>query len=226
MLTDRKHALVRKWSNREIAKIAPLFSGETVNVSAWDDRDKEGGRYRDYFRGASSYWRTNYPGHRGFRGDSDEIELDLSKELPAALAGRFDVVFNHTTLEHIFDAREAFANLCKMSKDVVIVVVPFSQVQHESESYGDFWRFTPTCLRALFRQSGLESIYEAESPHRDASIYLLFAGSRHPDRHRSRMPRHRAIGPAGRWIGASLIVSGVQFVQHRIRRLLPGGTRE
>lgn len=143
MLTDRKHILVRKWSNRELRKITPFF-----------------------------------------------------------------------------DVRRAFANLCSMSRDVVIVVVPFSQVQHESESYGDYWRFTPTCLRELFRENGMTVIYEAESPHRRASIYLLFAASRHPKGHIARMPRHRRITAAGNWIGASLAVSGIQFTTHRVGRFL------
>lgn len=46
MLTDRKHIIVRKWSNRVLERLAPAFSGEVVNVSGWDDRDKEGKCYR------------------------------------------------------------------------------------------------------------------------------------------------------------------------------------
>lgn len=220
MFVDRKHILVRRWSNRVLQRIAPHFEGDVVNVSAWDDRDKEGGTYRRYFRRSSSYRRTNYPGFRGFRGDSDEIELDLTQPLSHELKSAFDVVYNHTTLEHIFDVKTAFSNLCEMSRDVVIVVVPFSQVQHESESYADYWRFTPTCLRALFRENGMDVIFEAESPHRRASIYLLFAGSKHPDRHRSRLPAYRTIREAGRWIGRSYLVSGFQFAKYRTQRLL------
>jgi len=91
-------------------------------------------------------------------------------------------VFNHTTLEHIFDIRKAFENLCNMTKDVSIVVVPFSQVQHETESYKDYWRFTPSCMREMFRENGLEVIYEAESKDKKAAIYLLFVASRNPQK--------------------------------------------
>lgn len=132
-------------------------------------------------------------------------------------------MFNHTTLEHVFEVRKAFANLCAMSRDVVIVVVPFSQVQHESESYGDFWRFTPTCLRQLFEENGMTVIYEAESPYRHASIYLVFVAARHPERHTGRtgrIPRFRKIRAAGNWIGTSLLVSGLQFTTHRVSRLV------
>lgn len=219
MLIDRKHIIVRKWSNRVLAEVAPLFEGDVVNVSGWDDRDKEGRHYRDYFVRAASYARTNFGGHRGFQGEPGEIQLDLCEKLPPDLQGRFDVVFNHTTLEHIFDVQTAFANLCAMSRDVVIVVVPFSQVQHESDSYGDFWRFTPTCLRRLFEVNGMEVIFEAESPHKRASIYLLFIGSRHPDRHAHKLPEFRKIRTAGKWIGRSFVVSGLQFTTHRLGRV-------
>ena len=114
---------------------------------------------------------------------------------------RFDVVFNHTTLEHIFDVRRAFANLCRLSRDVVIVVVPFAQQQHETASFGDYWRFTPSCLRQLYAENGLSVLYEGESPHADAASYLFFVGSRHPERWRGRLPTGPPIGTAGRWIG-------------------------
>lgn len=219
-LTDRKYLLARYWSNRELRRVAPKLAGDVVNVSGWDDRDKQGGHYEQYFSAATSYHRTNYGGFRGFQGDSGEIKLDLTEDLPEELHGRFDVVFNHTVLEHIFDVNKAFANLCRMSRDAVVIVVPFSQVQHESESYGDYWRFTPTCLRRLFEVNGMEVIYESESPHRDAAIYLLFVASRQPERHRVDFPAVRHIKTAGRWLGASLLVSGLQFAAHRARRLV------
>lgn len=220
MLIDRMYLLARYWSNRELRKIAPVFRGDVVNVSGWDDRDKEGGRYSSYFSAASSYKRTNYRGFRGYAGEPGEIPLDLTAPLPEELRGAFDVAYNHTVLEHIFDVRTAFANLCAMSRDVVIVVVPFSQVQHESDSYGDYWRFTPSALRKMFEAEGLTVIYESESPDRDAAVYLLFVASRHPERHRESMPSHRPIKRAGAWIGASLVVSGIQFATNRARRLL------
>jgi hypothetical protein len=215
---DRKYEVVRRWSNSEIRQIAPLFEGEIVNVSAWDDRDKQGGHYRDYFSRSTSYSLTNYPGWRGFAGRPGEIELDLARDLAPELEGRFDVVFNHTTLEHVFEVRKAFANLCAMSREVVIVVVPFSQVQHESADWGDYWRFTPTCLRALFAENGLEVVYEAASPHRDSAIYLFFVGCRHPRKYEGLWPSFREIGVAGSWIGSSFLSTCYQFARHRIRK--------
>jgi hypothetical protein len=95
----------------------------------------------------------------------------------------------------------AFGNLCKLARDVVIVVVPFAQVQHENEGYADFWRFTPTCLRRMFAENGFEVVYESASPDRDAAIYLFFVGSRHPDRWHGRMPEFVKLGEIGGWIG-------------------------
>lgn len=177
------------------------LGGDVANVSGWEDRDKEGNRYRSYFPTAKSYTLTNFHGERGFAGREGEQLLDLGGEVPPALEQHFDVVFNHTTLEHIFDVRRAFANLCRLSRDVVIVVVPFAQQQHETASFGDYWRFTPSCLRQLFAENGLTVLYESESPYADAASYLFFVGSRHPERWRERMPGLSPVRTAGTWIG-------------------------
>jgi hypothetical protein len=184
-----------------LAKLGPLFSGDIVNVSAWDDRDKEGGCYKDYFTNAASYSYTNYGGYRGIQGRPNEYALDLTGEVPQALKRRFDVALNHTTLEHIFDVRKAFANLCELSRDIVIVVVPFAQVQHESDDWKDYWRFTPTCLRKLYEENGLAVVYEAQSPHKHAAVYLLFVGSRCADQWSGQLSAYEPIREAGSWIG-------------------------
>jgi hypothetical protein len=75
-------------------------------------------------------------------------------------------------------------------------------------------------MRKLFEENGLSTIYESESPTRNAAIYLLFVGSRHPERHLDKMPKYRPIEQAGKWIGASLINSGVAFVADKTRRAL------
>lgn len=204
MSLDRKFRLPRIWSNAELRRIGPLFTGDVVNVSAWEDGDKQGGSYRAYFPQAASYAITNYGGTRGASAaNTGEIALDLAAELPAALRARFDVVFNHTTLEHIYEIRRAFANLCAMSRDVVIVVVPFAQIEHQTDSFGDFWRFAPGALRTLFAENGLSVVYEAESPDRNAGVYLLFVGARDAARWRPLMPHAAKVRDAGRWIGAS-----------------------
>lgn len=228
MVTDRQYRLARIWSNEELRRIAPLFQGLVVNVSAGTDEDKEGATYKDYFVRAEAYELTNYsPGaYRGFSGRTNEHLFDLREETPPALARRYDVAFNHTTLEHVFDACTAFSNICALSKDVVIVVVPFAQVQHETSGYEDFWRFTPTCMRRLFETNGFSVIYESVSPHSESAVYLFFVGSRSPERWRDLMPRFSKVTNAGNWIGqrqdsptpsATLIFSRLREPFDRIR---------
>jgi hypothetical protein len=225
LLTDRRFRLARIWSNEELARIAPLFEGEVVNVSAWQDSDKVSRRYRDYFNRAASYATTNYAGFRGYAGREGEFELDLTGELPEGLRARFDVVFNHTTLEHVFEVRRAFANLCAMSRDVVIVVVPFAQVQHESESWKDFWRFTPTCLRELYRENGLRVVYEAANSPRNAAIYLLFVGARRAEKWRERLPAFTPIATAGSRIGDVPHQNAIRSLRRAAGRVLRPGRR-
>ena len=46
---DRKFRLCRLWSNKELEKFAGLFDGKIINVSAWQDKDKGGSFYKNYF---------------------------------------------------------------------------------------------------------------------------------------------------------------------------------
>ncbi|MBX2898794.1 MAG: hypothetical protein KF775_04065 [Cyclobacteriaceae bacterium] len=180
MKKDQRFRIPRLWSNIELKKYAPSFYGDIVNVSAWQDKDKEGGYYRDYFINAKSYSITNYKAEaRGFQGAEHEIFLDLERELSENLLAKYDVVFNHTTLEHIFDINLAFSNLCKLSKDIVIVVVPFLQEMHGE--YGDYWRFTPLAVSKLFAKNGLQLLHLKFNKHPNSSVYIFAIASKKPD---------------------------------------------
>ncbi len=206
MELDRKFRLARLWSNKELRKIAPLLSGEIVNVSAGEDVDKEGNCYESYFINKTNYYLTNYsPGSfRGYQGRPNEYLIDLTGEVPQELQQKFDVVFNHTTLEHIYNVKTAFANLCILSKDIVTIVVPFCQIQHENEGYEDFWRFTPTCIRYLFQEQGFEVVYEAANQDFNAAVYLFFVAARDSVKWQNKMPSYEPIKVAGKWIGSPL----------------------
>lgn len=179
-MAGKKFRVPRIWSNFELEKFAHLFSGKVVNVSGWKDIDKQGRLYKEYFSRADEYWITNYKSEaRGFQGDQEnEIFLDLSDPISEDFCGRFDVVFNHTVLEHIFEIETAFSNLCKMSRDIVIIVVPFLQEQHAD--YGDYWRLTPLAVDKLFHKNGLETLYLNYNDTKDASIYIFAIGSKNP----------------------------------------------
>lgn len=184
---DRKSRIPRLWSNQELKKFAALFSGDIVNVSGWEDRDKEGQYYSDYFEKKSSYTITNYLSEaRGFQGQENEIFLDLTKDLPKNLIGKYDVVFNHTVLEHVFEVHKAFENLCLLSRDAVILVVPFLQPMHAD--YGDFWRFTPSCLQRLFEKNGMSVIYSSFNNPINASVYVFCVAVKDPEKWKGKFP--------------------------------------
>ena len=126
---DPNFRMARIWSNNELKKFAHFFSGSIVNVSAGEDRDKQGDIYKKYFTSANSYSITNF--FDGREPGQDEFFLNLEAEIDDInMIRKFDVVFNHTVLEHIYNITTAFKNLCALSKDVVIIVVPFMQQMH------------------------------------------------------------------------------------------------
>ena len=215
---DRRFRFARLWSNDELRRIAHHFSGRIVNVSAWKDGDKDGATYKSYFVNADSYHLTNYQGDDGFQGVAEEIFLDLTGELPEELRGKFDVAFNHTTLEHIFDVMTAFRNICAMSKDVVIIVLPFAQIQHETDTWKDYWRFTPTWVREAFSREGFELVYLSSNNNPNAAVYVFAVATRNPEKWREKMPPAPAEGMAAEWIGRSLWRTAVNFVARRIER--------
>ncbi len=177
LFVDRKFRVPRLWSNRELRRFAHLFTGDVVNVSGWRDSDKEGGLYKDYFKNAKSYTITNYKSEaKGYQGFDNEIFLDLEKPLPKELIRKFDVVYNHTTLEHIYDFKKAFENICLMSRDIVIIVVPFLQQMHAD--YGDYWRFTPLAMKRMFEDNGMKVLYSSFNEDKLCSVYLFFIATR------------------------------------------------
>ena len=206
----RMARIARLWSNRELLKFSRQLGGDVINVSGWEDGDKAGSRYRDYFPLATSYSVTNYGRVRGSSSGSD-IALDLEKPPPEELVHAFDVVFNHTVLEHVYDVQTAVATLCALSRDIVIVVVPFVQEQHYTESYGDFWRFTPMALDRMFSEHGFTTIHSSWNHHRYAATYIFSIASRTPDKH---IPLNSAVTGQysrrllrrhpGAWVGESV----------------------
>lgn len=187
MSNGRTHRIPRIWSNEELSKLGHLFSGDIVNVSAWKDEDKAGRRYEDYFPNKSSYTLTNFdPDKRGFQGLPGEIFLDLEQPLPEELVARFDLVFNHTTLEHVYDFQTAFRNLCRMSRDAVAIIVPFLQQMHGH--YGDFWRFSPEAIARMFTEQGFSVANLSFNNHRRASVYVFAIAARDKEKWQQHFP--------------------------------------
>jgi hypothetical protein len=178
-LIEPRFRAPRLWSNVELKKILTVIDkyDSVVNVSGWKDIDKEGGTYRNnYFNKASEYHITNWNSDaRGMQGNiPNEIYLDLEVPVANELENKFDIVFNHTTLEHVFDVFAAFKNLCVMSKNIVIIVAPFLQEQHGG--YGDYWRFTPWVIKRLFVKYGFKPAYISANDSKSDSIYIFAVG--------------------------------------------------
>jgi hypothetical protein len=66
-----------------------------------------------------------------------------------------------------------------MSRDVVIIVVPFLQQFHGH--YGDYWRLSPLTLKALVEKNGLELLYLSVNHHLMSSVYIYALASKHPE---------------------------------------------
>ena len=185
---DRVFRIPRVWSNRQLKKIAHLFEGDIVNVSGWKDIDKEGNFYKDYFTNADSYSITNYKAEaKGFQGYKNEIFLDLEADLAPELVNKFDVAYNHTVLEHIYKTDKAMANICSMTNDIAIIVVPFLQAMHGD--YGDFWRFTPLAMKRLFEDNGMEMVICNFNSQKNASVYLFCVGTKKPEKWKDAFPK-------------------------------------
>lgn len=183
MRRARRHEVrPREWSNRELAKIAGQFEGAVINVSGWRDEDQRGGHYRDYFSRASAYAVSNFKGTKGMEDQSgDAVFIDLEEDLPAELRGKYQVAYNHTTLEHVFEIHKAIENICALSHDTVILVTPFLQSVHfEEGAFGDYWRPTPMCLSRILETNGFTTVYQSSNDNPWHYAYIFTVAVRDP----------------------------------------------
>jgi len=185
-------------SNKILKRFSHLFYGNVINVSGSSDSDKDssfynyyfgdydsGTRYRDYFSNASSYTVSNYPGDRTEYSleRTDMIFIDLEDTLPKQYIGKFDVVYSHTVFEHIFDIFTAFKNLCSLTNDIVIFVVPqFQRIHDYSRGYKDYWRFTPFAVDRLFKEQDFTVLYRETTTGFSESMYLFYIATKNPDK--------------------------------------------
>lgn len=88
------------------------------------------------------------------RFEGAEIEFDLnSAALPEALAGRFDAVFDHGTMEHVFHVPNCLANIHGMLKPggrVVHTNPASNQIDH------GFYMFSPTFFHDFYSANDWE----------------------------------------------------------------------
>jgi len=183
----RPNSKARAYSNQLLRRYLKELGGDILNVSGWEDSDREDRHYRNYYGTVNSYTVSNIEGNRGMpknrAADAAWIQLDIELPLPRELNQRFDVVFCHTVLEHVFETRIALSNLDKLSRDVVIIVVPFSQCVHYSEPYFDYVRFTPYYLDKFFRKCGFTTLLCDANEQPFTTSYVTYIAARNPERH-------------------------------------------
>jgi hypothetical protein len=156
-----------------------------INVSGGRDIDKEGRVYRDYFPNAKSYTLSNYI--LEFQGSNsyNEIKLDLSFPIPydSSLIKKYETVLSHTVLEHIYEVDQAIENLCRLSNDIVITVVPFLQeFHHVPGQYFDYWRISPHSLVLSFGKHGFKTLYTNWNEDPFGNIYIFHIASCQPEK--------------------------------------------
>jgi hypothetical protein len=180
----------RRSSNRVLHAYLDAFGGEVINVSGWEDSDKEGRSYRQYFGPHTRYVVSNIGGESGtpttVSAGVELLYLDLDLPLDHEFHAAFDVVFSHTVAEHVFDPHRTFETMAALSRDVVIAVVPFSQGVHYTRSYGDYMRFTPLFLKRFFEERDFTVLLCTSNDQPLLPVYTVFIASRNPAQYAAR----------------------------------------
>ncbi len=191
-LLPRAFIRPREFSNALIRQYGAVLSGSVINVSGWNDGDREGGTYQSYFPQHTSYTVSNYEvrdrGMGSMHGTGiTEISLDLNQPIRKDLEGAYDVVFNHTTLEHVVHVEQAFANLCALSRDAVVLVVPVMQQFHILPSYGDYFRVLPFAIVKQFELHGFTPLVVRTNEQPFAPIYCVALAVRDPKKYEGKI---------------------------------------
>jgi peptidoglycan/xylan/chitin deacetylase (PgdA/CDA1 family) len=177
----------RYYSNQRLRKYLKYFEGDVINVSGWEDYDREGDYYRRYFGKNVRYTISNIYGQKGMpkirESGINWIYLDLEEKLDPNLIKKFDVVFCHTVLEHIFEIETAMDNIANMTRDVLIFIVPFSQHVHYTQTYSDYLRFTPHFLKRFFYSRGFSTLFVDSNDNPFDDVYITYIASLHPEKH-------------------------------------------
>jgi len=176
MKNNREHN-ARLWSNDQILKYCPHFVGDIINISGGTDSDKEHKFYKSYFKNARSYKISNY-----IKESNHDIILDLSTPLnnDSSLYKKYDVVFTHTVLEHIYNMDNAIKNICDISRDIIITVIPFIQSFHCRDYFSDYWRFSPHALISKFNEHGFKTLHIDWNDDPFGNIYIFHIASNNP----------------------------------------------
>ena len=143
----RRASMCRSGHNHWLRKMCGGLGARSVlNLGAEPDAsDKEGGRYRDYFPGASFRALDQRP-----HDHPDYVKGDLMRPMPAL--GQFDLVLCMSVIEHIGRPWIAAPNIAGLVAPGghLYVAMPWFYPTHEGPDFGDHWRARPSGLRILF----------------------------------------------------------------------------
>ena len=125
----------------------------TTNIPSWQGTNlKHNASDISFFRmlGADQALALDYSDF-----ERAEIVADLNQPLPDDLYGRFEVIVDSGTLEHIFDTRAALMNIGNMLR-------PQGRIIHMSpcNNYANhgFYQISPTLLIDYYRENGFKDV--------------------------------------------------------------------
>lgn len=132
-----------------------------------------------------------------------DVIADLNEPLPAALAARFDMVFNGGTLEHVFDVRAALSNVHHLVREGgrAIHVAPASnQLDH------GFYSFSPTLFADYYAANAWEIpvsyVFQARDWESPWTVYRYDPGALEAGASRFHDVRVSGVTMAGVWMVA------------------------
>jgi len=74
-----------------------------------------------------------------------------------------------------------------MSRDLVVVVVPWMQELHYGDGYEDYWRVSPFALRRMFSENDMELVHLVANNGKKESVYILAIGSKQPEKWKDKL---------------------------------------
>jgi SAM-dependent methyltransferase len=117
----------------------PVGAATRTNIPEW-----QSGPYRNYISDVAFFQLLGLTGLQALDVSSyehAEIIQDMNRPVPAALHGRFDLIIDGGTVEHVFDVRQSLSNIAHM-------LAPGGRVIHISPTNNyvnhGFYQLSPT----------------------------------------------------------------------------------
>ena len=126
--------------------------------------------------------------------------MNWTLKVSNSLKGKFDAVFNHTTLEHVYDFQQAFRHLCELSK--ISSLLSFCNATDTSNCR--FWRLlapTTMTIARLFLENGFEPLVIKCNDQPFAPVYCFAIGYAETMLIKENLQRNRfPDGPPQLWV--------------------------